>query len=407
MKTIYLHIGTPKTATTAIQIFCTENQNVLNEKGYDYPIFPHKYPHIRIQRNGHFLVGKVMNEQGKRDAQKEKEFLEQGFSMIEESFQSYDNVILSDENIWHATAFGKFDVWKSLKEFVDTHAYRLKVIVYLRRQDALATSWLNQQIQDGWNSYSKLKWNDYIKNPKGIVLNYYEHLENISAVIGKENIDVHVFEKNQFKGKGNTIQSDFMESVGIEMTDEFIISDERQNITLSLNTCEIKRLVNTLPDSDKETHFFVKKITEKYAGANHSDYSSEWFSTEERKEFLAQWEESNDKVAKEYLHKEQGPLFHTDIKEAEKWTPQNPYMYEDIVYFFGEMALSQQKAIVALKSDMKKLIEEKDKKQTEKINKLKEENKELKKQIKDLQQTTLLFRLKRKTKHILGKDKAE
>ena len=34
-KTLYLHIGTPKTATTAIQMFCEVNQSVLNEKGYD------------------------------------------------------------------------------------------------------------------------------------------------------------------------------------------------------------------------------------------------------------------------------------------------------------------------------------------------------------------------------------
>ena len=32
MRTLYVHIGTPKTATTSIQMFCVENQKVLNKQ---------------------------------------------------------------------------------------------------------------------------------------------------------------------------------------------------------------------------------------------------------------------------------------------------------------------------------------------------------------------------------------
>lgn len=39
MKTLYLHIGTPKTGTSAIQIFCKDNQETLKKQGYYYPIF--------------------------------------------------------------------------------------------------------------------------------------------------------------------------------------------------------------------------------------------------------------------------------------------------------------------------------------------------------------------------------
>ena len=34
MRTLYVHIGTPKTATTSIQMFCVENQKVLNKQSY-------------------------------------------------------------------------------------------------------------------------------------------------------------------------------------------------------------------------------------------------------------------------------------------------------------------------------------------------------------------------------------
>lgn len=36
-NTLILHIGTPKTGTTAIQKFLYDNQTLLKEKGFFYP----------------------------------------------------------------------------------------------------------------------------------------------------------------------------------------------------------------------------------------------------------------------------------------------------------------------------------------------------------------------------------
>ncbi len=38
MKTLYFHIGTSKTGTTAIQSFCYKNRDILKNKGIIYPI---------------------------------------------------------------------------------------------------------------------------------------------------------------------------------------------------------------------------------------------------------------------------------------------------------------------------------------------------------------------------------
>ena len=57
MRTLYLHIGTPKTATTSIQMFCVDNESVLKKLGYSYPILNFKFPKVEKRRNGHFLVG--------------------------------------------------------------------------------------------------------------------------------------------------------------------------------------------------------------------------------------------------------------------------------------------------------------------------------------------------------------
>ena len=44
MKTLYLHIGTTKTATTSIQRFLEENKDVLQKHGYCFPDSLHVYP---------------------------------------------------------------------------------------------------------------------------------------------------------------------------------------------------------------------------------------------------------------------------------------------------------------------------------------------------------------------------
>ena len=59
MSTFYLHVGTPKTGTTAIQNFMKENQAVLEKHDYAYPLF-YEYgmtgDEAGIARNAHPLI---------------------------------------------------------------------------------------------------------------------------------------------------------------------------------------------------------------------------------------------------------------------------------------------------------------------------------------------------------------
>ena len=56
MKTLYIHIGCSKTATTSIQYFCNENKENLAKHGVYFPVFEQTYPDINPFRNAHFLI---------------------------------------------------------------------------------------------------------------------------------------------------------------------------------------------------------------------------------------------------------------------------------------------------------------------------------------------------------------
>lgn len=55
---IILHIGTPKTGTTAIQRFLIENESLLQQNGYSYPRLPGKGS---IPNNGYGFSDYVKN----------------------------------------------------------------------------------------------------------------------------------------------------------------------------------------------------------------------------------------------------------------------------------------------------------------------------------------------------------
>ena len=75
MKTLYVHIGTPKTATTSLQHFCNENESILEEQSYCYPIFPHKFKGVSITRNGSFLGWVSSSKKDKRNKLEEEKYI--------------------------------------------------------------------------------------------------------------------------------------------------------------------------------------------------------------------------------------------------------------------------------------------------------------------------------------------
>lgn len=354
MKALHIHIGAPKTATTAIQFFCSENAEVLARKGFCYPIFPFSYPGIAPGHNGRFLLGMLKDENGVRNfAQEEKNFKE-GMEIVNELFKKYDNIVVSDESIWRGMDSEKKDLWEVMMQEAQKGGFKLHVIVYFRRQDKYFLSHWNQQVK---KQRSEELFEDYADRVDRFRLDYYHKLSRMAAIIGKENITVRRFESGKFEG-GN-IYSDFLATLGLTLTEEYHVSQEVRNTGLYGNTHEIKRLLNAFPEmKQNQTQLFIVEMLQKGSALSKEKYPAEMYSKKEIEAFLEPYQEGNRKIAEEYLGEPGAELFDNTVKDLPKWQKDNPYMLEDLIRFTGAMGMSLYQENQRLKKELEELSHE-------------------------------------------------
>lgn len=349
MKILYLHIGTPKTATTSIQFFCHQNGKLLEKYGYCYPVFSNT--NISETRNGHFLLESFKDRDGKENSTETQLYRKKHFQQIEKLFQSFDNIILSDEALWHKLCGVKTKLWDELKSQSEEGGYQLKVIVYLRRQDTFVESWWNQSIKMNGRVLDE-SWEDFIKESY-LHIDYAKEIRKIEALIGRENLLVRRFEKRHLKNQD--IIDDFLDIIGLRYEDEFVRLESARNISLLGNTHEIKRILNQLPMLDREGNDLFKYCLQDISPISGEKYHSRMFSKKEAENFLEQFEEGNHWIAERYFPEESESLFDNSMATVDKWTKDNDYMQDDMILFMGAAILRLSKQIRTLEEKNNRL----------------------------------------------------
>ena len=153
--------------------------------------------------------------------------------------------------------------------------------------------------------------------------------------------------------------SDFLKSVDLKLTKDFVEEENERNIALDGNYLEIRRWMNSIPKYKEMEDFMrsalynanedlVLKGTLKKTGM---------FSYEEQLEFLKRFEESNRKVAIEYFGRKDGILFYDSVKKMTQWQLDPENMYRDIILTMGNAFCTQEKKIEYLEERLK-LVED-------------------------------------------------
>ena len=344
MNTLYLHIGTPKTGTTYIQNFLAKNNEILKKNNYIYPDFQVRFDKIGPNRNGHFLVNLIKDENGNRLRDKEKEVEKKCFEKCCNLFQKYSNVILSDEQIWNAAELhrGK-DFWPNLKQRFDSKHIELKIIVYLRRQDLFVQSLWAQKMKKK-NSFFTIE--EFLSSNSSPVLDYYNRLKKISSFIGKDNIIVRIYETGQFSQ--GIISADFLNAVGLVYNDEYEEIEQPTNISLTGIYLAVKQELNKTGVFNEQTDWLspmIQAVMKKNQDVR-SISSNEFFTYEESVNFMKKYRSSNEAVAREFLGRDDGILFFEDIAHQAK----NKIQYElsDYIAVLAEIISMQNEQISAL-----------------------------------------------------------
>ena len=352
MSTVYIHVGTPKTGTSAIQFFCSKNRKVLKEKGICYPNLGFQFPGIGVNRNGHFMNRREKDENNKRMHEAEEKIVEKGMEKIQTLLETYSTIILSDEQFWNNKEMTT-EKWAMYKERFAGMGADLKLIVYLRRQDLLIQSYWAQQVKETMT----MSFKQYIDSGKYkyFKLDYYARLEEMAKAVGKENIIVRVYEKQQYYG--GEIISDFLHLFDLELTDEYAQADHVVNASLEGSCLEVKRLLNNSPVYKSKKNFLVPLLTQvqqEKVGSTGYD-KGKYFSKKDQMAFMGLFEEGNAAVAREYLNREDGVLFRDEVITAGEDEEATQYSSKELVLILGEVIAKQQEIIEEKEGKLKEL----------------------------------------------------
>lgn len=324
---IYLHVGTAKTGTSALQNFIGENLDRFAEYGY-------YYPETGRVNNCHHGIAFYW---GNQDAFKKIfDVHDDQLSRLSDELYAHrdKHILISSECLLLSTV--------NWEDFLSVLPHdNIKIIVYFRRQDSLLTSRYMELVKGNQIILPPAEWikkNFYPNEYLGI-------LNRLSSYVKKDNIIVRVYERQQFVG--GSIFSDFCDIFSIPLTDGFVISEKNFNPRLSRNALDFNRLLNTVFDDRSNPYIFSSLLTQyslkekpedNLAFRNHG-----LFSPRKCREILAACENVNTKIAREYLGREDGRLFYEQLPDQDE--PWKPYpglsqeKAEEIVNFLFDKTL--------------------------------------------------------------------
>ena len=330
VKTLYLHVGTTKTGTTALQYFCYANRDELGRRGLGYPVMPFRADTAPEARNGHALVCRdALDADGAPLGGASG--VERCLDEVESAFADHDAVLLSDEDIWVASLYGDCAFWGPLLEHAREHAYAVKIVIYLRRQDSLANSWYLQLCKEPFRK-DTLFFDEWIRQPVPR-FDYRRVLDGFSSIVGADNIIVRVYDRARLEADGGSIYSDFLGCMGLALDDGLPIPEGHANDTsLTPNFAAFLHAAKNSPYWRPIMSNTFRNVATRLSKRESDVPAMQMFSADEARAFVARFAQGNASIASEWLGG--GPLFSDEYREALKWTSGNEWMEGELTRFF-------------------------------------------------------------------------
>lgn len=279
-KKLIVHIGAGKTGSSAIQKFLSLNCSVLAEHGVLIPGCKLDLESECLGEQIWFFQNGIGNNDFADSVQRRLSRLHK--HMCEHELHT---LVVSAENLINPQEFEK--LFLGLEGMFD-----ITIVCYIRRQDDYMISAWQQWYLKAYDSFD-----DY-RLKLGHRIDWHAALHPWKEKFGKDNVKVSVYEKESLVN-GNVID-DFTQLLGLEITGmQPVVERINKSIDEKFNWIANKYRKELFADiHDNEFYLFLHysfgdKAFKKYKG-------SSLLTLSQRKNILAMYAESNEKVVRDY-----------------------------------------------------------------------------------------------------------
>jgi len=225
-NTVIIHIGVPKTGSTAIQKFLFQNKEYLLKNGLEY----HE-TYANGDDNPDYWAHHLL-------AHKWGGWMDSGTFPIqpETAWENLRKDVLVGDNrtiLISSERFSDLFASKNINEILEfikstLSPAKIKILAYTRNQTVLVESFYKQQVKVGIE-VPPLKL--YLEKQMPEFLDFFNLFEECSNLIGRENIMVHSYE-NDLVNDSNIIYS-FVKACGLVLSKELFSDTKKYNTSTS------------------------------------------------------------------------------------------------------------------------------------------------------------------------------
>jgi hypothetical protein len=343
MTDFIIHIGAPKTGTTAIQQYLFKNREYLAQQGVLYPLGG-------LLKVGHHIVGAAVfpARADRLQGMARDEALQTSVHAIRKEIEELRprTVILSSEYLWGNLS--PDSIQPLLRPFSDC---RISVIAYLRRQDLLAQSLYIQAVKGGLSD-SFRAWLRRVVDSDKAGFDFHSVLSSWKNAGTSVEIVARVYEKSRLTGD---ICSDFLGAVCPNVMAPTSQVARPVNSSPDRMTVELVRLVSS-KIADAELRAAVRKRVLSNSPARTLFAPMNYMSTAEAVALVERFGESNARVAQDFLDRPDGILFHETISQDKPENAADP-TYESVLERLTELlpSISDRREKKALNGLLKSL----------------------------------------------------
>lgn len=257
-KTIYLHVGTHKTGTTAVQVSSVANVDSLEENDVLYPKVGR--PAIRSIGMGHHLlawniIGHPVSDNYYGDTSRDSMFTE----LREEINQSKcSKVLISSEEFDRFTSENIVRLCEELAEF------DIVVIAYLRRKDSYIEAAYQTMVMHDKGKFTIQEFVDTMDIP----LNYYDFITKWKGVVGDKNVIVGLYDRQHLLG--GDVVLDLYGKLDLSLNIEKPSKSEKVNSTIPLQYVAVSAMLSRLGDDVAVDR--LKRIAKKVGSLSSKDF---------------------------------------------------------------------------------------------------------------------------------------